>query len=66
MLLLLAAPLLITLYLSVRNCALEMELVKVEESTPFGKTETLTQRARLDAAGRAIERCGFVGLDYYR
>ncbi|MBC7703220.1 MAG: sugar ABC transporter permease [Rhodoferax sp.] len=66
MLLLLAAPLVITFYLSVRNCAMEMEMVKVEESTPFGKKETLTQRAKLDASGRAIQTCGFVGLDYYR
>ncbi len=66
MLLLLAAPMVITFYLSVRNCALQMEVVKVEESTPFGKRETITQRARLDAQGRAIESCGFVGLDYYR
>ena len=66
MLLLLAAPMVITFYLSVRNCALEMEVVKVEESTPFGKRETITQRAKLDADGRAIESCEFVGLDYYR
>ena len=66
MLLLLAAPLLITFYLSVRNCAMEMEMVKVEESSPFGKKETLTQRAKLDAAGRAIQSCRFVGLEYYR
>jgi len=66
MLLLLAAPLLLTFYLSVRNCAMEMEMVKIEESTPFGKKETLTQRAKLDAAGKAIQSCSFVGLDYYR
>ncbi len=66
MLLLLAAPLLITFYLSVRNCAMEMEIVKVEQSTPFGKTESITQRARMDGAGRALQTCGFVGLDYYR
>lgn len=66
MLLLLAAPMVITFYLSVRNCALEMEMVKVEESTPFGKRETLTQRARLGPDGRAIEKCEFVGLQYYR
>ncbi|MEP6971366.1 MAG: sugar ABC transporter permease [Betaproteobacteria bacterium] len=66
MVLLLAAPMVITLYLSVRNCAYEMEMVKVEESTPFGKRETLTQRAKLDASGRAIEQCEFVGFDYYR
>lgn len=66
MLLLLAAPMVITFYLSVRNCALEMEMVKIEESTPFGKRETLTQRAKLGADGRAIEKCEFVGLSYYR
>lgn len=66
MLLLLAAPMLTTFFLSVRNCTLEMELVKVEESTPFGKRESLTQRAKVDASGRAIESCRFVGLEYYR
>ncbi len=66
MLLLLAVPMLTTFFLSVRNCTLEMETVKVEESSPFGKKETITQRARLDASGRAIEACRFVGLEYYR
>jgi len=66
MLLLLAAPLVLTFYLSVRNCAMEMEMVKIEESTPFGKKETLTQRAKLDASGKAIQICRFVGLEYYR
>ncbi|MEO7939983.1 MAG: sugar ABC transporter permease [Burkholderiaceae bacterium] len=66
MLLLLAIPVATTLYLSVRNCAFEMEMVKVEESTPFGKRETLTQRAKLDANGRAVQNCQFVGLSYYR
>ena len=66
MLLLLAVPLATTFYLSVRNCAMEMEMVKVEESTPFGVRETLTQRAKLDGAGRAIQNCSFVGLDYYK
>ncbi len=66
MLLLLAAPLVITFYLSVRNCALEMEMVTVEESTPFGKQQTVTQRAKVDAEGRAIRQCRFVGLEYYR
>ena len=66
MLLLLAAPLLTTFYLSVRNCALEMEMVTIEESTPFGKQQTLTQRARLDGNGKAIKNCSFVGLSYYR
>ena len=66
MVLLLAVPLATTFYLSARNCAMEMEMVKVEESTPFGVKETLTQRAKLDAAGRAIQNCSFVGLDYYK
>jgi multiple sugar transport system permease protein len=66
MMLLLAAPLLLTFYLSVRNCAMEMEMVKVTESSPFGVKETLTQRAKLDANGRVIQTCTFVGLDYYR
>jgi multiple sugar transport system permease protein len=66
MLLLLAIPMATTFFLSVRNCTLDMEVVKVEQTTPFGKTETLTQRAKLDASGRAVETCRFVGLDYYR
>jgi multiple sugar transport system permease protein len=66
MLLLLAAPMVITFYLSMRNCALQMEVVKIEESTPFGKRETVTQRARLDGQGRPVALCRFVGLDYYR
>ena len=66
MVMLLAVPLLTTFYLSVRNCAMEMEMVKLEESTPFGLKETLTQRAKLDASGRALQNCSFVGLGYYR
>jgi multiple sugar transport system permease protein len=66
MLLLLAAPLVTTFYLSTRNCALEMETVKMEESTPFGVKETVSQRAKMDANGKAVQTCNFVGLDYYR
>jgi multiple sugar transport system permease protein len=66
MLLLLAAPLLITFYLSVRNCTLVMEPVKIEEVTPFGKQETWSQRVKLDESGRAVQQCRFVGFDYYR
>lgn len=66
MLLLLAVPMLTTFYLSMRNCTLEMEVVKVEQSSPFGTTEVITQRAKMDASGRAIQACRFVGLDYYR
>lgn len=66
MVLLLAVPLVTTFYLSVRNCAMEMEIVTLEESTPFGKRETVTQRAKLDSSGKAIQKCSFVGLDYYK
>ena len=66
MMLLLAAPLIITFYLSVNSCAMEMEIVKVEESTPFGVKETVTQRAKMDANGKAVQTCKFVGFDYYR
>ena len=66
MLLLLAAPRGVVFFLSVRNCSLDMEIVTVQESSPFGVTETITQRARVDSSGRPIEKCEFVGLDYYR
>jgi multiple sugar transport system permease protein len=66
MLLLLAVPMLTTFYLSVRNCALQMEVVKTVESTPFGSNEIITQRAKLDENGRAVKLCEFVGLSYYR
>jgi multiple sugar transport system permease protein len=66
MLLLMALPLLVTFYLSVRTCAPDMELVKVEVSGPFGKSEELTQRAKVDAAGKPIEKCEFVGLKYFK
>jgi multiple sugar transport system permease protein len=66
MLLLLALPLLMTLWLSVRSCAPDLQLVTVQQSGPFGDQAVVTQRARSDSAGRAIEVCQFVGLDYYR
>jgi multiple sugar transport system permease protein len=66
MVLLLAIPMATTFYLSVRNCSLQMEMVTIEESTPFGKQESTVQRAKLDSSGRAIQACSFVGLDYYR
>lgn len=66
MLLLLAVPMLTTFYLSVRNCALQMEVVKTVESTPFGSNEIITQRAKVDENGRAVKVCEFVGLSYYR
>ena len=66
MLVLMAAPLVLTGYLSVRNCSLQMELVRAQESTPFGSHEILSYQAKLGGDGKALENCGFVGLDYYR
>jgi multiple sugar transport system permease protein len=66
MLALLALPMLMTAVLSVRNCALEMELVTVQQTGPFGGHEVTTQRARVDARGQAVQTCQWVGLDYYR
>jgi multiple sugar transport system permease protein len=66
MLALLALPMLMTAVLSVRNCALEMELVTVQQTGPFGAHEVTTQRARIDARGQVLQTCQWVGLDYYR
>lgn len=66
MLALMAAPLIVTFYLSVRNCVPDMEVVKVQQSGPFGTTESVTQRVKLDSNGKPITLCRFVGLDYYR
>ena len=63
---LMAAPLLLTGYLSVRNCSMQMELVQAQESTPFGTQQILSHQAKLDATGSALQICEFVGLDYYR
>ena len=65
MVLLLALPLVMTLWLSVHNCALELELVTVRQTGPFGAQEVVTQRARVDAGGRAVQQCWFVGGAYY-
>ncbi len=66
MLVLMAAPLFLTGYLSVRNCSLQMELVKANESTPFGTQEILSHQAKIGANGKAVQNCQFVGLDYYK
>jgi multiple sugar transport system permease protein len=66
MLLLLALPMVMTAWLSTRNCALDMQLATVVQSGPFGPSEVTTQRARLDAAGHPVQVCSFVGADYYR
>ncbi len=66
MLTLMALPLMVTFYLSVRNCTLDMEMVTVQQSGPFGDSESVTQRAKVDANGKTIQTCKFVGLDYFR
>ena len=66
MLLLLALPMLMTGWLSVRNCAFDMELAVVVQTGPFGSSEVTTQRAKVDAAGRPMLQCRFVGAEYYR
>ncbi len=63
---LLALPMVMTVLLSVRNCALQMELVTVQQTGPFGAHEVTTQRARVDASRKAVQACQWVGLDYYR
>lgn len=63
---LLAFPMVMTLWLSVRNCTPQMALVTVQQTGPFGATTVTTQRAEVDAAGRAVLDCRFVGLTYYR
>ena len=66
MLLLLALPLATTLWLSVHNCTLQMELVTVQQTGPFGAHPVTTLRARTGADGQALQSCSFVGADYYR
>ena len=66
MLALLALPMVMTVLLSVRNCALQMELVTVQQTGPFGAHAVTTQRAQVDARGKAVQHCRWVGLDYYR
>jgi multiple sugar transport system permease protein len=63
---LLAMPLLVTFYLSVRNCAVEMDMIKVQTSGPFGVTETVTSQAKLDSLGQPVQSCKFVGLAYFK
>jgi multiple sugar transport system permease protein len=66
MILLMAVPLLVTFYLSVRSCSLEMEVVTVQETTPFGVKEVVTQRAKTNAKGETNQQCRFVGLEYFK
>ena len=66
MLALLALPLAMTVWLSVRNCAPDLELVTVRQTGPFGAQAVTTQRARVDSTGQMVEHCQFVGADHYR
>ena len=66
MLALLALPLCVTLWLSLRSCVPELELVTVQQSGPFGAQTVVTQRARVDASGSPVESCRFVGTEQYR
>ena len=66
MLALLALPLLMTFWLSVRNCVPELELVVVTQTGPFEAQRVVTQRAKVNTAGQIVENCSFVGFDYYR
>ncbi len=66
MLALLAVPLAMTFWLSVRNCTADLELVTVQQTGPFGAQEVVTQRARLNGKGQVVESCRFVGAEYYR
>ncbi len=65
MLLLMAVPLAMTFYFSLQQCALDLELVTVTQTGPFGSQAVVTQRARQDANGKPIERCEFIGFRHY-
>ncbi len=66
MLALLGLPLIMTMWLSVRDCTPQLELVRVQQTGPFGAQEVVTQRSVLGANGRPLENCRFVGAAYYR
>lgn len=66
MLSLLAMPLAVTFYLSVRNCTFDMETITSVQSGPFGSTETTTLRARVDANGKPVQQCQFIGAAYFK
>ncbi len=65
MLALLALPLVVTFYLSVRNCTIAMETVIEEQSGPFGTQTVQTQRAKVDSDGKALRECRYVGTYYF-
>jgi multiple sugar transport system permease protein len=43
-----------------------MEVVTVQETTPFGVKEVVTQRAKTNAKGETNQQCRFVGLEYFK
>ena len=49
---LLALPLLMTFWLSVRHCAPVLELATVQVTGPFGSQTMVTQRAKVDGNGQ--------------
>ena len=61
MLLLLALPLVVTFYLSVRNCTLQMETVTVTESSPFGTKEWVTTMSTGRFSSSSIRLSVFAG-----
>ena len=63
---LMAVPLAITFFLSMRNCVMDMEVVTVQQSGPFGTQEVVTQQAKLGTDGKPKQACEFVGGEYYR
>jgi multiple sugar transport system permease protein len=63
---LLALPLLMTIWLSVVNCSPVLELQKTEQTGPFGSHVVTAQRFKVDANGQALKSCQFVGLDFYK
>jgi multiple sugar transport system permease protein len=63
---LLALPLLMTIWLSVVNCSPVLELQKTEQTGPFGSHVVTAQRFKVDANGQALKSCQFVGFDFYK
>jgi multiple sugar transport system permease protein len=63
---LLALPLLMTIWLSVVNCSPVLELQKTEQTGPFGSHVVTAQRFKVDVNGQALKSCQFVGFDFYK
>jgi ABC-type sugar transport system permease subunit len=63
---LLALPLLMTIWLSVVNCSPVLDLQKTEQTGPFGSHVVTAQRFKVDANGQTLKSCMFVGFDFYK